>query len=242
MSHCRIRPIPLVEYATDKSLSTYKRNFGKSITKTCYVWYIEGIKEKILVDAGSTAKHYSERGTPAKDVQLLDEGLNRLGVHAEDIEKVILTHLHPDHITLANRFINATFLVQTDEIEFARNPHPSVAWYYLTEYFDNLHFEVLNGDTPINDKLSVLKTPGHSPGGQSVVVETERGRVVISGICSIRENFEPSRVAQDTAHIIPPGLFVNLFDVYDSMLKIKDTADIVVALHDEAYGKMSRIP
>jgi hypothetical protein len=35
----------------DKSLMTYRMNFGQMIRSVGYAWYIEGLKEKILVDA-----------------------------------------------------------------------------------------------------------------------------------------------------------------------------------------------
>jgi len=51
MVNCIIHPIPLVEMESDKSLMTYRLNFGEIIKPITYVWYIEGAKERILVDA-----------------------------------------------------------------------------------------------------------------------------------------------------------------------------------------------
>lgn len=52
MANCIIRPIPLSEWTMDKSMVTYRLNFGQAATLVGYVWYTEGLKEKILVDAG----------------------------------------------------------------------------------------------------------------------------------------------------------------------------------------------
>ena len=51
MVDCVIHPILLVESKIDKSLMTYCLNFGQTIPSVAYVWYIEGLKERILVDA-----------------------------------------------------------------------------------------------------------------------------------------------------------------------------------------------
>ena len=47
--------------------------------------------------------------------------------------------------------------------------------------FDGESYVELDGDTDLFDGVSVLFTPGHSHGHQSVVVETDDGRVVLGG-------------------------------------------------------------
>lgn len=243
MTDCVVYPIPLVEYVSDKSTSTARCNIGQKITKACYVWFIEGSSQNILVDTGSIAPNYHKRNVPsAKDIQSLDEGLEKIGHHVDDIECVILTHLHPDHVALSSRFRNAKFFIQKKEYETGLNPHPSISWFYIREYFDQLNKELLDGDVEIETGVSVMNTPGHSPGGQSVKVSTQIGNVIISGICGISENFHPP---ESTAHgkgVIPPGLYTNLFDVYDSLIRIKENSDVVIANHDIHYKDIDRIP
>lgn len=243
MTNCAIYPIPLVEYDSDKSTSTARCNIGQKITKACYVWFIDGCSKKILVDTGSIADNYHKRHvSSARDIQSIDDGLSKLGLQVDDIEIVLLTHLHPDHVALASRFDNATFYIQKEEYETGINPHPSIAWYYIREYFENLNMELLDGDTAIENGVSVISTPGHSPGGQSIKVATQKGNVVISGVCGISENFDPPGSISSGKEVIPPGLYTNLFDVYDSLKKIKENADIVIANHDICYRHMSCIP
>jgi glyoxylase-like metal-dependent hydrolase (beta-lactamase superfamily II) len=59
----------------------------------------------------------------------------------------------------------------------------AVAPDYLEEWvrFDGAAYVELDGDAELFDGVSVLFTPGHSAGHQSVVVETRDGRVVLGG-------------------------------------------------------------
>jgi len=243
MANCVIRPIPLAEMTLDKSMLTYRLNFGQPFTQVVYVWYIEGPKEKILVDAGVSAEYLSQkRGMPARDIQSLESGLSKLGLTPDDIDLVIITHLHSDHVAQGRQFTKARFLIQKDELEFAQNPHPTVATQYPREFFDGLNFEIIKGDTRICEEVSVLSTPGHTPGGQSVSIKTAQGIAIISGICTIRENFEPPEPFAKTMSVMPPGIFVHLFDVYDSLLRIKKAADIIIPNHEPEDVEISHIP
>ena len=243
MAKCVVHPIPLVEYISDKSTSTARCNIGQKITKACYVWLIEGSSHNILVDAGSIAANYHKRFVPsAKDIQSLDDGLKKFGLLKGDIEYVILTHLHPDHVALASEFKNATFFIQKKEYEAGLNPHPAIEWYYLREYFENLNSKLIEGDIEISEGVSVISTPGHSPGGQSVKVVSDKGNIIISGICGIDENFYPPQEIYHGKEVIIPGLYIDECIVYESLLKIKEKADIVIANHDIRYKQVPRIP
>ena len=204
MANCIIRPIPIVRTLEDRSRMTYRLNMGEKINFANYAWYIEGAREKTLVDTGGTIEFFAKQGALDKAIQTLDTGLSNLGVGFDDVELVILTHLHQDHVAQAPRFTKARFLVQKDELEFALNPHPAVAVSFNKEYFEGLNFEIISGDIKISDEISVISTPGHTPGGQSVCVKTAQGTVVIAGLCSLFENFEPPPPLNETMPVIAP--------------------------------------
>lgn len=243
MTKCVIHPIPILETKIDRSLMTYRMNFGQTISSVSYVWYIEGTRETILVDAGASAEYFSViRKMPATPIQTLESGLGKLGISFGDIDLVILTHLHHDHVADAHRFPKAKFLVQKRELEFALKPHPSVSAQYNREFLEGLHFEIVSGDAKISEEISILYTPGHTPGGQSVNVKTMQGTAIIAGLCSIRENFEPPPLVRENSPVITPGMHTNPLDAYDSVTRIKEIADIVVPVHEPEFRQKSAVP
>jgi len=267
MSNCIIHPIPLFKTKGDKARILYQFRSGQeSLDLVNYVWYIEGTTEKILVEAGGSVDYYSKvRGVATENIQTLDSGLNKFGLSVDDINLVILTHLDGDHVGQASRFSKARFLVQREELEAAQKPHPLFAWRYSHGFFRGLNFETVSGDTKICEEISLISTPGHSPGGQSVAIKTIHGTVIISGVCSVKENFEPPPSVNSTSitsvvspsmgvveaydklvgsissmSVVPPVIHTNVLDAYDSLVKIKKMGDIVVPAHDVEYvGKVS---
>ena len=99
-------------------------------------------------------------------------------VEADDVSLVINTHLHFDHVGGNSAYPDVAILVQDDEWQ--------VAWdegYTVRSWIDfpDASYLRLHGDTQISEGLRVLSTPGHSPGHQSVTVETDDGLVLIAG-------------------------------------------------------------
>lgn len=241
MGNVIIHPVFLFEMNSDKSSFTYRQNQGTRIMLPGYIWYLEGLDERVVVDAGGDAAYmWSERKIPAREVQTLEGGLGKYNLRPKDIDIVILTHLHQDHVALASCFTKARFIVQKDEIEFARNPHPVFAASYEKRFFDKLIFEIIDGDADIKPGVSVMKSPGHTPGGQSVVVKTVKGTAVISGLCTIWENFEPPQ--PNSLPVLTPGIHSHPLEAYDSLLAIKKLADIVIPLHDSRFQNVRSIP
>lgn len=245
MANCTIYPIPLVEFLLDKSCMTYLCNFGQPMRQIAYVWYIEGTREKILVDAGVDADFLAKHGLPsARGIQTIESGLDKVGLSPEDIDLIIQTHLHLDHVALAFRYPRARVLVQKSELEFARIPHPLWAFLYPKETFEGLRFEVVDGDTRISEEISLILTPGHSPGAQSVVVKTDQGTAVIPGACTIRENYEPMVTPHGDilSPVIAPGIHTDVLKAYDSVLRIKELADIILPLNEPSLLEKQRVP
>lgn len=242
MKHFVIRPVPLFEIVMDKSLMTYRMNMGQPMAMPGYAWFIEGPRARILVDAGGDVELFKARGIPARELQTMEQGLANLGLKPEDIDILILTHLHHDHAAHARDFPRARVVVQRKELEFARNPHPMFSRVYLKEHIDGLNFEVVDGDTRVVEGVDILFTPGHAAGGQSVAVDTPKGKAIIAGLCTVRDNFEPPAEMIPPLPVIAPTFNLDLIQSYESALRIKQLADIVIPLHAPEYVDRRSIP
>lgn len=243
MARLVIRPLPLVKTNIVKGRITYMVNVSEPLVVYSYIWYIEGTKQHILVDAGAPAESFISRGFAAETIASPADALKRVGISPEDVNVVICTHLHFDHIGFGHLYKNARFIVQRSELEAASNPHPIQASAYVPKrILDGLNFQVIDGDTQVADGVRVLLTPGHTEGGQSVVVDTEKGKVIISGLCTIRDNFEPPQPVTRIMPVIAPGLHLDAREAFASLKRIKDEADIIVPLHDAEFASQGIIP
>ena len=237
-----IRPIALCAGTRDQSQWTYRWGIGCKVPSVCYIWYLEGSDPITLIDAGAQGEHFTNPEFPMSSLISLEEGLQRFGLTPGDIKQIIVTHLHFDHIALSRKFINATFIVQCKEMLFAKHPHVFLAIDYNPDYFSGLNYRLLDGDQEVMPGVKVLLTPGHSPGGQSVAVSTTKGRAIITGFCAQMSTFvqTPAMKARGL-EVAAAGLHTDCREVYDSALRVKREADIIVPVHDPMFMKMDRI-
>ena len=245
MKQYHICPIAMVTNGRrDMSHHTYRMNYGQPLLTATYAWYIDGPELKILVDTGCTADIFHAHGSQTEeDVQSLEEGLDKLGLKPEDIDIVILTHLHFDHVALANKFHKAKFIAQKVELDFALKPHVLASFGYDQNLIEDLKLDLIQGDKEIVEGVRILLTPGHTPGGQSVMVETPKGIAAIPGFCCVMANFEPPPSARARGlEVAAPGSHTDALQAYDSALRIKRTADIILAAHDVSFVGIDRIP
>ena len=153
---------------------------------------------------------------------------------------VVQTHLHWDHCLglELNLFPNADIYVQREELRYAASPYPAHRGLYDPKVIKKLlpthaseypNIKVIEGDLKVTDGVQVLLTPGHTPGTQSVVVDT--GDLVYA-IASDNVPFESSWQGRTIDDWIPSGIHVSLTDCYRSMARLADLADIVLPSHD----------
>ena len=159
-----IYPIAVCQGQHDGSYYTYRANFGQTCKNACYAWYLKGSGPKILVDTGARGSTFRERGAAEIDLITMEDGLANLGLTPEDIDIVILTHLHGDHTELGSLYKKAKFIVQKKELEYALHPHPIDADLYVKSYFESLNFDIIDGEVKINSGISVFLTSGSYPG------------------------------------------------------------------------------
>ncbi|HEV2592104.1 MAG TPA: N-acyl homoserine lactonase family protein [Gaiellaceae bacterium] len=157
-------------------------------------WLIERPEGNVLVDTGmvdSTPELDKEWGPVLREWPELG-----------NVVAVINTHLHFDHCGGNRRFAGTPTYVQRAELEAAVAPD------YLEEWvrFPGESYVELEGDAELFDGVSVLFTPGHSVGHQSVLVETDEGLTVLGGdvTYSMRELIDAATPSIQRIHGLQP--------------------------------------
>lgn len=127
------------------------------------------------------------------DFKLLDD-MRALGVHPEQVDYVLCTHLHVDHCGWNTRredgrwvpsFPNARYVFNASELEFAERQVSSAN--DLT-YEDSVlpileagQAEVVDNAFTLDDSLWLEPTPGHTPGHVAVRMRSRKHDAVMSG-------------------------------------------------------------
>jgi glyoxylase-like metal-dependent hydrolase (beta-lactamase superfamily II) len=232
-----IHPLVVGANETDQGIMTYLKGYGKRIFLPIYVFYLEGGPEKILVDTGLEQFMVPPGLEEEYGLKVLEfeEALAAYGLKPGDIDIIIHTHLHNDHCENDYKCTNAKVYVQKAEYDFFQNPHP-LDHRYFPDLLDDVEVVLVEGDREIVDGVQVLLTPGHTVGGQSVVVNTKKGKAVITGFCCNEQNFPAS------GPVVPSGVHINAIDAYESAAKVQEVADILLPLHDLSLGRCRNIP
>jgi glyoxylase-like metal-dependent hydrolase (beta-lactamase superfamily II) len=139
--------------------------------------------------------------------------LEQLGLKPDDVKAMAVSHTHPDHTGNVELFPQAMLYVQKAEYDWpGANNEPR---------FKPSHpVELLAGDKDVfgDGSVTILSTPGHTPGHQSLLVKLPKtGAVVLSGdAVHFKDNWDNRRV---------PSMNANKDQSAASMQKIADTLD-----------------
>jgi len=248
-----IYPLPMSSGEGSEGFMTYLMNYEKKVRVIGYCWYIKGPKKNIIVDTGCPIEIIETRRPGSRGIMDFESALGTIGITPEKVDIIIQTHLHYDHCGNAKRCKNAEVIVQRKEVEFARAPHPYFARLYDWELIDEARLHIVEGDIEIDDGVQIISTPGHSPGGQSVAIRTAKGRAIITGFCCNMHAFElpgevdghkieDPRQVEAVCPVRPPGIHVNVLEAFDSALKVKKFADIILPIHDPMFEHIKKIP
>jgi glyoxylase-like metal-dependent hydrolase (beta-lactamase superfamily II) len=158
---------------------------------------IRGPKGITLVDAGIGPADAPATWAPLPGK--LPESLAAAGIDPAEVDTVVLTHLHTDHIgwavvseeavttsgdgpstDLSPFFPNAEYLIQQAEFDAVDTLNPKLRETLIDPLRASEQLRLLDGDAPLRAGR-VLATPGHTPGHQSVVVADGRESALITG-------------------------------------------------------------
>ncbi len=199
------------------------------------VWILHNAHRTVLVDTGFSQRAASERGRKIDFDPVA--ALSRLGISADAVEDIILTHLHFDHAGNIDRFGKARFHVQDAEVAFAtgrcmcegnlRFPFDveDVVALVRHTYAERVCFH--DGDAQPLPGISLHLVPGHTQGIQAVRVMTPRGQIVLA---SDSMHFYANLLKRSPFSITVDAM--TTLRSYDKLMSLAGTVERIIPGHD----------
>jgi N-acyl homoserine lactone hydrolase len=175
--------------------------------------------------------------------QYLDSRLGQLGVSPENLDYVVLSHLHFDHAGNVRMFAGtgAKLVCNDKEKDFAFGFDGVFTGAHLKTDYEGLDFETVSGDTEILPGVTLIEAPGHTPGTMSMRVDLpDTGTMIFtSDAIYMGDSYGPPSV--------PAAIVNDLGAWYSSVEKVRRLAEesnaTVVFGHDaEQLRSMRRAP
>ncbi|RNF40798.1 YtnP family quorum-quenching lactonase [Planococcus salinus] len=170
----------------------YPANEQNQIELTTHPVLVQYEGHNILIDSGLGDGKLTERqmrNLGVSDQSRLDEELAELGLTVEDIDTVLMTHLHGDHAAgltkwqgdqLIPAFPNATIHVSAVEWNEMQNPNIRSKNTYWKENWEPIvdQVETFEGERSLFGTITMIHTGGHSD-GHSVIKMTSGGETIL---------------------------------------------------------------
>lgn len=214
---------------TDFSQQVLFTRFGEKTDAFSYAWIATRQDGSVVViDTGfrpGIGDEFDLRldGDPGA---AFEAALGQRGMKREDVRDVVVTHLHFDHVGGAALFPHAAFHLQRSELAWAAAPEYEAYYdrrdvaYFVDPLWSRLR--LLDGDTELWPGFRALWTGGHTPGHQSLLVDTDEGRVALTGdVCNFYENLD----------VRSPNL-VDVPQAIRAVRRFRREADVIVPGHD----------
>jgi glyoxylase-like metal-dependent hydrolase (beta-lactamase superfamily II) len=200
-----------------------------------FVWLVRGDGRELVVDTGFSAAVAARRGRD--HLRCPAEGLRMLGVEAQTVRDVVITHLHYDHVGNFDLFPAATFHLQDEELAYATGRHMSrpvfngafdvedVVGMVRNVYRGRVRFH--DGDSQLFPGVSVHLIGGHTKGLQVVRVATRRGWLVLASDAShFYANMEQARPFPIVYSV------ADMVEGYDRLRELAQSPAHVIPGHD----------
>lgn len=200
-----------------------------------YVWAIVNENRTIVVDTGFDRQEAQARGREV--ARLPREGLVMLGIAADKVETVIVTHMHYDHAGTLDDFPQARFHIQDLEMQYVSGRHMCQEPFrhaYSDDHVCTMVRHLFAGRVTFHGEegevapgVTVHHIGGHTMGMQSVRVLTKRGWVVLASDAShFYANMEGPAPFPIVYHL------GDMVEGYDKLRSLAESPAHVVPGHD----------
>ena len=201
-----------------------------------YFWVLGEGPDTLVVDTGFDPAVGARRGRTCLCPPR--EALARLGVAPDAVGRVLVTHLHYDHVGNLDAFPNAELLVPERELRFWTGPTAARGQFAqhveaaeiacIVEAERHGRVRTIGGRTEVAPGITAIEVGGHSPGQQIVLVETGRGAVVLaSDAVHLFEEYERDRPFAVVADL---GAMYEAYDTLRTLCRERDA--VMVPGHD----------
>ena len=199
-------------FANDESVWTPGENVGRDIQFSSTCWLIKHGSEWLLWDTGVPEGTLNDpqgwSTLPKLIVYHLDKSvtgqLAEIGLKPGAIGRVAISHTHGDHIGNVGLFPDSTIVMQRAEYSWIHSENgPNDNVNQLMALARKLlgkpkKLQLIDGDADVfgDGSVTLLSTPGHTPGHQSLLVHlTNSGFIILSGdVVHLEENFSKNIV------------------------------------------------
>lgn len=230
----------------------YLPHGGGIMRDPVHCWLVQNGEINVLVDSGMAGIDVIRDRLKVDGFggghDALRRELAREGLTPDDIDYVVLTHMHFDHADNLDLFPRACVVVQRQELFAAIDPVPSQRIFYWKSSITNLQerkrpaaLRLVDGDFDLLPGIRLLSVPSHTEGMQVVIVTTEKGRAAIVSDLGdhYRYWFPADARATDKPQRSLTGAFLtgNIRSESErtwqsAMQHVLDNTDIVIPAHD----------
>jgi glyoxylase-like metal-dependent hydrolase (beta-lactamase superfamily II) len=192
-----------------------------------FFWLARNQHRTVLIDCGMDREH-ALRHNRTIDLDAV-EAIAKIGVAPSEIDHIVLSHLHFDHIGNADKFGNATFSVAEEELKFWMGPfadRPIFSWAveaeeiaFVQDAYRQGRIRLVSGPETLFPGIRVNPIGGHTAGMMITEVDTSDQTMVL---------------ASDAIHFYEEMTLDRPFFIFSDLLKVYESYELLRSLDNQS--------